>query len=54
LVRKATEECNVYKDGNRVLLHVEASSGHQLHGTKLGVASMEAAFMIEMCKDIEE
>ena len=63
-VRQAIEERNMDKDGNqeeggsdrrkRVLLHIEASGGHQLHGTKLDVASMEAAFMIEMCQDIEE
>ncbi len=47
-IRKALEEGDF--DSRRVLLHVEASGGHQLHGTKLDVASMEAAFMIEMCR----
>ncbi len=60
-IRKALEGRNVDKDGNqeeggsdrrqRVLLYVEESGGHQLHGTKLGVASMEAAFMFDLCQD---
>ena len=33
-------------DTKRVLLHMEGSGGHQLHGTRLEVASLEAAFLL--------
>ena len=41
-VTKSSENC----DTKRVLLHIEESGGHQLHGTRLEVSSLEAAFIL--------
>ena len=50
MVPTATPETT--KDiSQRALLYVESSGGHQLHGTKLDVAAMEAAFIVEMHKN---
>jgi oligopeptidase B len=51
-VRKAfealapTEADNREITDRRALLHIEESGGHQLHGTKVDVTAMEAAFIV--------
>jgi len=56
-IRRALEACKAETDSakdvkkQRVLLHIEPSGGHQLHGSKLEVAAMETAFIIK-CQHI--
>lgn len=55
-IRKAVEHYGTIapKDADcteqRVLVHIEPSGGHQMHGTKLDITATEAAFIVQ-CQD---